>query len=208
MLASSSFGIVRLAFEDHADFDRLAERSRSRRGGRAARRRAGQLGTSLDTYFGGGLDPPEDIVDWGGAEQATSGALESTRGIPYGSPRSYERLGVEIEAYACGYAMGTNPIPLLLPCHRVSLKQPARCVGRGHGTVADGSAARGRLAARFAQVADRTRTPRSVVPLGEQLQPHLATRRERRDPCARRRRETSPITATVAAWIESATSSR
>ena len=120
VLASSSDGIVRLAFEDHADFDRLAERSRSRRGGRAARRRAGQLGTSLDTYFGGGLDPPEDIVDWGGAEQATSGALESTRGIPYGSPRSYERLGVEIEAYACGYAMGTNPIPLLLPCHRVS----------------------------------------------------------------------------------------
>jgi Fe2+ or Zn2+ uptake regulation protein/O6-methylguanine-DNA--protein-cysteine methyltransferase len=120
LLASSSRGIVRLAFEDHADYDALSARARTRRGERAARNRAETLGTALESYFGGGLDAAEDVVDWGRAEEATSGSLEATRRIPYGEPRSYERLGVEIGAYECGYAIGSNPIPMLLPCHRVS----------------------------------------------------------------------------------------
>jgi Fe2+ or Zn2+ uptake regulation protein/O6-methylguanine-DNA--protein-cysteine methyltransferase len=120
LLASSSQGIVRLAFEDHADYGALSTRARTRRGERAARNRAEALGTALESYFDGGLDAAEDVVDWGRAEEATSGSLEATRGIPYGEPRSYERLGVEIGAYECGYAMGSNPIPMLLPCHRVA----------------------------------------------------------------------------------------
>lgn len=120
LVASSSQGIVRLAFEDHADYASLKARSKTRRGERAARNRAEAFGTALESYFGGGLDAAEDVVDWGRAEEATSGSLEATRTIPYGEPRSYERLGVDIGAYECGYAMGSNPIPMLLPCHRVS----------------------------------------------------------------------------------------
>ncbi len=120
LLACSSQGIVRLAFDDHADADALSRRAKTRRGERGARNRAEALGTALENYFGGGLDAAEEVVDWGRAEAATSGALEATRGIPYGEPRSYERLGFEIRAYDCGYAMGSNPIPMLLPCHRVA----------------------------------------------------------------------------------------
>ncbi len=120
LLACSSQGIVRLAFEDHADSAALRARAKSRRGERGARNRAEAFGAGLESYFGGGLEAAQDVVDWGRAEEATSGALEATRGIPYGEPRSYERLGVKIGAYECGYAMGSNPIPMLLPCHRVS----------------------------------------------------------------------------------------
>lgn len=120
LLAASPQGVVRIAFPDHADCDALAARARSRRGERAARQRADELATSLELYFGGSVDPTEDVVDWGRAEEATSGTLEATRRIPYGESRSYERLGVEVEAYACGYSVGANPLPVLLPCHRVS----------------------------------------------------------------------------------------
>jgi Fe2+ or Zn2+ uptake regulation protein/O6-methylguanine-DNA--protein-cysteine methyltransferase len=119
-LAASSAGAVRLAFEDHADFELLIGRARSRRGGRSASGRADRLSRLLEDYFAGGRNPSTDEVDWSRAEEATSGALEATRQIPYGTPRSYERLGVEVEAYTCGYAMGANPVPVMLPCHRVS----------------------------------------------------------------------------------------
>lgn len=120
LVAASARGAVRLAFEDHADFAALAARARSRRGPRGARRRAEQMSDSLQAYFGGGRDAAPDEIDWGKAEQATTGALEATRLIPYGTPRSYEQLGVALNPYACGYAMGANPVPIVLPCHRVS----------------------------------------------------------------------------------------
>jgi Fe2+ or Zn2+ uptake regulation protein/O6-methylguanine-DNA--protein-cysteine methyltransferase len=119
VLAASTAGAVRLAFEDHADFAALSDRARSRRGGRAAREHADALGETVARYFDGDTQPGSGEVDWGKAEQATTGTLEATRQIPYGGSRSYLRLGVEIEAYRCGYSLGTNPLPLFLPCHRV-----------------------------------------------------------------------------------------
>ena len=45
------------------------------------------------------------------------------RGIPYGSTTSYgelaRRLGDPREARAVGAANGKNPIPIIVPCHRV-----------------------------------------------------------------------------------------
>jgi Fe2+ or Zn2+ uptake regulation protein/O6-methylguanine-DNA--protein-cysteine methyltransferase len=119
LVAASASGLVRMAFPEHADADALAARSRSRRGGRAARERTERVAQSLESYFGGGREPWADEVDWTRAEEATAGTLEATRGIPYGTPRSYEQLGIEYEAYACGLALGSNPVPILLPCHRV-----------------------------------------------------------------------------------------
>ena len=43
--------------------------------------------------------------------------------IPYGQVRTYQWIGVEIgrpeAARAIGQAVGANPVPLLIPCHRV-----------------------------------------------------------------------------------------
>ncbi len=47
----------------------------------------------------------------------------ATRNIPFGETRSYgeiaEQLGSPGGARAVGQALGANPIPLLVPCHRV-----------------------------------------------------------------------------------------
>lgn len=49
--------------------------------------------------------------------------LEALRGIPYGETRSYkqvaERIGTPLAVRAVGAANGSNPIPLIIPCHRV-----------------------------------------------------------------------------------------
>ncbi|MBN1460444.1 MAG: methylated-DNA--[protein]-cysteine S-methyltransferase [Armatimonadetes bacterium] len=49
--------------------------------------------------------------------------LEAAREIPYGQVRTYgwvaARAGNAKAARAAGYAMSVNPLPLLVPCHRV-----------------------------------------------------------------------------------------
>lgn len=49
--------------------------------------------------------------------------LEALRGIPYGETRSYrqiaERIGSPLAVRAVGAANGSNPIPVIIPCHRV-----------------------------------------------------------------------------------------
>jgi methylated-DNA-[protein]-cysteine S-methyltransferase len=50
-------------------------------------------------------------------------ALEVTARIPYGQVRTYkwiaEQLGAPLAARAVGGAMAGNPVPLIIPCHRV-----------------------------------------------------------------------------------------
>ena len=118
-LAASSDGVARIAFEDHADFPVLAQRARTRRGPVAGRRRLTHLGTTLAEYFEGSHGAGEDTVDWRFCTPQSAAALVSVHEIPYGEPRSYERLEGGLSAFDCGYAMGSNPVPLLIPCHRV-----------------------------------------------------------------------------------------
>jgi Fur family transcriptional regulator, peroxide stress response regulator len=119
-LAASADGVARVAFEDHADFSMLADRARTRRGPVAGRRRLTHLATTLEQYFDGFRVSGQDGVDWRFCTPAAAAALVSVNEIPYGEPRSYERLEGGLSAFDCGYTMGSNPIPLLIPCHRVS----------------------------------------------------------------------------------------
>ena len=134
-LAASAEGIARVAFEHHADFSALADRARSRRGPVAGRRRLHQLDTTLEEYFGGSRRAAQDGIDWRFAVPASVEALLSVNEIPYGEPRSYERLAGDLSAFDCGYAMGSNPVPLLIPCHRVcrGSQRPEAYVGGADG---------------------------------------------------------------------------
>jgi Fe2+ or Zn2+ uptake regulation protein/O6-methylguanine-DNA--protein-cysteine methyltransferase len=118
-LAASADGVARIAFEDHADFPVLVERAHTRRGPLAGRRRVMHLATTLAEYFASSRDGGEDVVDWRFCAPGAAAALASVREIGYGEPRSYERLDGELSAFDCGYTMGCNPVPLLIPCHRV-----------------------------------------------------------------------------------------
>jgi Fe2+ or Zn2+ uptake regulation protein/O6-methylguanine-DNA--protein-cysteine methyltransferase len=120
MVAASDDGLVRIAFDDHADFEPLAARARTRGGSRGARERAGRAVDALDAYLAGAEDQPEDAVDWTTAGDVDPTAVEQTRKIGFGAHLSYDRLETTVPAYERGYAMGANPVPLLLPCHRVT----------------------------------------------------------------------------------------
>ena len=120
VLAASADGIARIAFQGHADFTLLSGRAQTRRGPVAGRRRVTQLASTLVQYFEGSRSPGQDEVDWRFCTPAVAAALVSVNEIPCGGRRSYERLAGGLSAFDCGYAMGTNPVPLLVPCHRVT----------------------------------------------------------------------------------------
>lgn len=119
-LVASSEGIVHVAYSDHADFDGLLVRSRSRRGATAARARLGVLGDALDAYFAGSHAPIHELIDWRLFTGEQRAALVSVQRIPFAQPCSYECLDSHLDAYARGRLMGVNPLPLLTPCHRVT----------------------------------------------------------------------------------------
>lgn len=77
----------------------------------------------LELYFEGKLDRFDLPLDWrlsGGFRQRV---LRAINRIPYGQTRSYTEMarkaGNERAVRAAGTACGSNPIPLVIPCHRV-----------------------------------------------------------------------------------------
>jgi len=119
-VAASAAGIVHIAFAAHADFENLSERAHSRRGPTAARRRLSACSETLEGYFAGSQSPAPDAIDWRLLSDAKAHTLVAVQQIPYDEPNSYNRLASELDAYAIGRLMGANPVPLLVPCHRVS----------------------------------------------------------------------------------------
>lgn len=53
----------------------------------------------------------------------TAGVLMAVDAIPYGTTKSYGSIAAEVgrpaAARAVGRAVGANPLPVLIPCHRV-----------------------------------------------------------------------------------------
>jgi Fe2+ or Zn2+ uptake regulation protein/O6-methylguanine-DNA--protein-cysteine methyltransferase len=119
-LAASREGIVRVAFEDHADFGAIDTRARTRRGSTSARTRCRDLQVTLERYFGGDREPPTDIIDWSPSGPLNKVVLRAAQRIAYGTSLSYDRLGGELSARDCGRLMGGNVLALLIPSHRVS----------------------------------------------------------------------------------------
>ncbi len=63
-------------------------------------------------------------VDDSGWTEYTRRARQACRGIPRGKTRTYAWLaeqasGSRTSARAAGRAMATNPVPIIIPCHRV-----------------------------------------------------------------------------------------
>jgi methylated-DNA-[protein]-cysteine S-methyltransferase len=119
-VVASATGIVHIAFEDHADFKNVNDRVRSRRGPAAARTRLSACSETLAGYFAGSHAPSVDAIDWRLLPDAQARTLTTVQQIPYDRPNSYNRLASDLDAYAIGHLMGANPLPLLVPCHRVS----------------------------------------------------------------------------------------
>ncbi len=93
----------------------------------------------LDDYFAGRLQGFTVPVDWRGTSGFYRRALEVTFAIPYGQTRSYSAVAAEAgsagAARAVGTAMATNPVALVVPCHRV-VRADGRRGPYGGGTAA------------------------------------------------------------------------
>jgi methylated-DNA-[protein]-cysteine S-methyltransferase len=90
----------------------------------------------LDLYFEGKLDRFDQPLDWRLSEGFRLRVLNAIAAIPYGETRSYTEMataaGNERAVRAAGTACGSNPIPLVVPCHRV-LRSGGALGGYGGG---------------------------------------------------------------------------
>jgi len=77
----------------------------------------------LDAYFARRLTVFSASYDIGHLPSFSRSVLEVTAKIPYGQVRSYEwvaqKLGKPKAARAVGNALARNPVPIIIPCHRV-----------------------------------------------------------------------------------------
>ena len=83
----------------------------------------GGLGDRLRHYLVGQPVVFKDGIDLTGTTEFQRQVYEAACQIPYGETKSYGQLAEEIgrpgAARAVGQALGANPVPILIPCHRV-----------------------------------------------------------------------------------------
>lgn len=77
----------------------------------------------LNEYLQGRLKIFSTPIDWSVLRPFQQAVLKATFAIPYGETRCYREIAAEIDhpgaARAVGRAEATNPMPLIIPCHRV-----------------------------------------------------------------------------------------
>lgn len=77
----------------------------------------------LSEYFQGRRNTFDVPVDFSGLTPFTRDVLQATAGVPFGGVATYSeiarRIGNPGASRAVGNALGRNPIPVILPCHRV-----------------------------------------------------------------------------------------
>ncbi len=77
----------------------------------------------LDQYFAGRRRTFDVPADLSGLTPFQSRVLRATARVPYGELTTYatvaRRAGNERASRATGGALGANPIPIVVPCHRV-----------------------------------------------------------------------------------------
>lgn len=77
----------------------------------------------LEEYFGGHRAEFDVPLDWGQMPPFQRAVLEATASVPFGHVDTYagiaRRIGNPKATRAVGNALGRNPIPVIVPCHRV-----------------------------------------------------------------------------------------
>jgi methylated-DNA-[protein]-cysteine S-methyltransferase len=82
-----------------------------------------QVRRELEQFFAGQRHDFELALDWQLSAGFTRRVLQATAAIPFGELSSYKGVATKAgspKAFrAAGTALGANPIPIVVPCHRV-----------------------------------------------------------------------------------------
>ena len=117
-------GLVRLAFPEEQE-PAMVEQLARRISPRVVRshRPLDEVERELDEYFSGRRHSFSLQLDWRLITPFATRVLTRTSAIPYGGHSSYSEIAAEAGsprgARAAGNALGSNPIPIVIPCHRV-----------------------------------------------------------------------------------------
>lgn len=123
VVAATRRGIVRLAYPGEVDVvEELAERLTPRI--LEAPSKLDEARRELDDYFAGKRDSFDLSVDLSLVRgEFTRKVLRATSRIPFGRTLTYtevaSKAGSPRGSRAAGNALGSNPIPIVVPCHRV-----------------------------------------------------------------------------------------
>jgi methylated-DNA-[protein]-cysteine S-methyltransferase len=122
VLAATPRGLVRVTYGGlDAVLDELAREVSPRV--LCAPRKLDQPRRELDEYFAGRRRRFETPLDWSLTRGFGRRVLEATSRIPYGSVSTYgvvaREAGSPRGSRAAGNALGSNPLPIVVPCHRV-----------------------------------------------------------------------------------------
>jgi methylated-DNA-[protein]-cysteine S-methyltransferase len=122
-LAASDDGLIAVEFDMGRDEFTGYVHTHFKHPVKFAPRRVADAADQLRDYLQGHRREFTIPLDWSIFRPFQLAALRATFAIPYGETRTYGELAHEIghprAARAVGRAEATNPMPLVIPCHRV-----------------------------------------------------------------------------------------
>ena len=126
VLAGTERGLVRVAYEDHnGGVDRVLEALAERISPRIleAPARLDVVRRELDEYFAGARTAFDLPLDWTLMSKFGRAVMQATARVGFGSTATYGEVAAQAgnakASRAAGRALGANPIPIVLPCHRI-----------------------------------------------------------------------------------------
>lgn len=126
LAATTARGLVRLGYIDFAGgLDAMLDQLAARLSPRIveAPARLDEVRRELYEYFEHRRRRFDLPIDWSLTSPFTRRVLRATVAIPFGQTSSYQQVAAKAgsprASRAAGNALGANPVPIVVPCHRV-----------------------------------------------------------------------------------------
>jgi methylated-DNA-[protein]-cysteine S-methyltransferase len=125
VVAATPQGLVRVSYSEFRGEDEVPEELARRVSPRVleAPARLDPVRRELDEYFDGRRQEFDIPIDWSHLAGFTREVLRATAAIRFGEVSTYagvaEAAGSPRAVRAAGNALGANPTPIVVPCHRI-----------------------------------------------------------------------------------------
>ncbi len=126
-IAVSDVGVAEISYSSHESEDVFRKRVLARGfdlvPADASASDIGPVKQQLAEYFGGQRNRFDLPIDFGGISPFARSVLSATLDVSYGDVATYGDIAAKIgnpgASRAVGNALGRNPIPVIVPCHRI-----------------------------------------------------------------------------------------